>query len=295
MGFLLGASSGSDFIEIETTNQSIQKTAFKNSERSIDKTLQTYRFKAKNIFKYDLNWIEENEYIAICNLLEKYSMVAEGLFLVPIPFSEYPAESIIFAYTVHSGYYTSNPELEFPDSFYTELSSINQNKMKVYDNNSNVLFGKWSTFIFTFNVSDFIARFQRIDRLTLQINGMMTSPMNIFIWCYSQSKWINLKTFSHHKAEDLNSSKFYNNKLMFGQVSTMQGTNSVMDDFTDSSGYCKFRIMSNENPVNGNNIQFARLFINGYYVNSEDSNSLEDFTSYFTGAGRSGVLTFSEV
>lgn len=309
MGFLLGRL-GTTLTEIETTNQNIKQDCFDLTQRSVDKSLQSYSFKEKLFASYEFQYLDDGDYEDLLALVKHRNTLRPNLMLVPIPYSEQSASCIIspdgvnqiasYGMTVSA---TTLPwNIALNSLTLTELSAGDYTKINTYDSeyirqdaDDGVPY-----YVFQFNLSDFISAFsaKQIRRLTLEWVGMNSSPYRFHIWDSLHSEWFLMdeKYFYDSTAFDIpsGSGAFSLYKGLVSSLSLPNGYDSINGTFVDANGLVNIMVSTKEGFQNIM-LQYVRLFVNGYYVKAMSPQSFENFSTGFTGAGRTGTLELEEI
>jgi hypothetical protein len=306
MGFLIGKSNEA-LTEIETTAQRISFDAFIDSSRSINKTLQTYQYKEKGSFKYEMSFLSDSDYRAITNIARNRNSLREGLFTIPIPYSHYSNASILVPSTTtnkaYSGNSTNKPwEAALNSLIDTEFTTIEYDSIDTYDIdyvNLAAVTAKYNYMIFSFDLSSFVSLFdeREIRRLTLCINGMNSSPIRFFAYSPTSENWYNIEDYYYYDSTAFDApygeGLFSLNKQLVASLALPWGLDSIATDFLSSN---KVYFMAVTGAVNQSLIaQYVRCFVNGYWVSPASVLDLENFATAFTGAGRTGNLELQEI
>lgn len=311
MGFLLGKIDAA-LTEFETTNQDIKFDSFLNSNRSINKTAQTYQYKEKGSFKYEFQYMQDAEYASMLKLIKDRNTLHQGMYLVPIPFSLSPTKSVLapeFGTANQVWYALSNGEYSFPwktkfdDLAKEELTEAEYGKVSVYDTNYiglTATTGYRPYFLLQFDLSDFITEFgdDVLRRATLGICGMNCSPIRIFAWSPLLEDWYNITDVYQYDATafDLSGAGAFSlNKSMTASLSLPYGCTNFADTFVDGNdSTIKFMMaggLTEQNLI----LQHAKLFVNGYWVFQDGVQDIENYMTSFIGAGRMGNLELTEI
>lgn len=307
MGFLIGKSSDT-LSEFETTNQRITPSTFRNIERSIDKTLQSFQFKEKLAFEYELQYMTDAYYQDLLALLKNRSSLREGFILMPIPWSADQSKGVLKpVYGSANKIYYSNPGVEpwtismgtIGKTEFTEVQYgyIATNDTTYFSQAANA--SSYNGLIFEFDMAAFITAYTSkvMRRFTLGFLGMNSSPVRFFIWSPTQAAWYLIEDLYYYDDTAFDTpgaGAFSLNKQLIAAFQHPWGTTGMYEDFVDSSTKKVF-IMACTNTVNqALMIQYARLFVNGYYVAADDPEDIENFSTAFTGAGRTGNIKFQE-
>ncbi|MFA6198651.1 MAG: hypothetical protein WC734_05915 [Patescibacteria group bacterium] len=301
---MLGKSN-STLSTFTTTNQRISYDTGKIMERSVNRAMQSYRFTEKGNFQYEYQFLTEADYRTLIYMLNDRNSLRDGLFLLPIPYSDNSATAIYTPlYNTHN-VYTISDDATAPWgmalSAITKVQADNTNtaKLATYDTDYlNVAASSlyYSGFIFQFNINAFVAAFSQneIRRLTLQINGMNSSPVRLFCWNVSRSTWYLMDDFRYFDDSQFTDGSFYLYKQIVGQLGPTYGEVSVGDSYLDGNDIVTFMLVGNE--LNQQVMaQYVRLFVNGFWVDPEEPMDIENYMVSFTGAGRQGTLNLSEV
>lgn len=319
MGFLI-AKPNAAFTSFVTVNQRVQYNSFRNPERSINKTLQTYQFKEKGDFSYEFNYMTEAEFRSLFYIVKNRSSLREGLLLIPVPYSEYESYcNLTPTYnTTNKAYWGALAaaggipwEKAYADLGKSELSEAEYGKINIDDTNYLELAATAATykyFLFDFDLTNFINGFsyKEIRRLTLPWIGMSSSPVRFFIWSPTQYAryllnptketigWYNIDDKYYYDDEKISTSSFYLNRALVSAFALPYGNSSIYTDFLDGSNLVKIMAVTGE--VNKSLLlQYVRLLVNGYHVCPVDPEDFENYANAFTGAGRTGVLRMSEI
>jgi len=305
MGFLIGKGN-EDLQEFETTNQDIKFLDFKNPERSINKSAQSYAFREKGEFSYEFQFMSETYYRNLLYLCKNRSSLREGMILIPIPYASQQSSCILKPTysTSNKFYYGSSAPANIPwdkkltDLAYAEISSTQYGYIRVDDSNSINLVPSpnYNFYLAQFSLSDFITNFSYKDlrRLTLSYIGMNSSPMRFFIWSPTYLTWYLIDDRFYYDDSSFADTAFYLRKQLVSSFTLPWGNTSIYSDFVDGSGNVMFMIAGGtvNQPLL---LQYLRLFVNGYWVMATDPQDFENYSVAFTGAGRDGNLKLMEL
>ena len=304
MGILIGKAHET-LTEYDVTNQSVDNSRFQTKNRSINKTLQSYAWKEKSSIKYDLDFIEDDDFKSLTYLIANKSSLHEGYITVPIPYSNEKTKCI------HSFGGVINPSstdvvkqyngIKTVDTFNpttdgTEITTVEYSDISTYDDGygefTNTGSGNWLTF--EYNISDFLSTFsyQEVKRFTLAYFGMKSSPIKFYLWDYLNESWYNIEDFYYYDETQFEDPSFALNYQMAATFSLPFGYANINDNFI-SSGKIMFGVQSSSTtePMIA---QYVKMFINGYQVIIDDPESF-DYRDYFTGMGRRGQLSLLEI
>lgn len=320
MGFFIGKSNTA-LTEFDTVGQKPKFSSFKNVDRSVNKTIQSYMFKEKGEFSYDFNYLDEADYRSLLTILHNRNSLREGMFLLPIPYSHESTKAIlpVTLANAHKAYWfrttddpadmtfgvadpptfdavastefnNNAPAVNYSEATYQAIDAYDTSAVRIAASST-----EYSGLVFVFDLTDFIAEWSAAElrRLTFVMHGMESSPVRFFIYNHTQSAWYLIDERYYYKNTDFTESSFFLNKQLVAQFGLPWGDNSINADYLASS---KAYIMAVPSAIDTSIlVQYVRLFVNGYWVIAEDPEDIEDFAESFTGAGRSGGLTFLEV
>jgi hypothetical protein len=300
MGILIGKSDAT-LTNFEVTGQNVSFSSFRNTQRSISKAGQIYQFQEKGSFDLDFNYMSNGDYQSLSHILRNRNSLRDGLIFQPIPYAGDASTILDFTDkgTTNKAYKFSTPSEPMANgpTRSSEFSSSEYDEVKAYDTSAVEIAaaaGNYAGYWMDFNISSFLSTYsyKELRRLTLVIHGMKTSPVRFGIYDVLNSVWVPLVDKYEYNS-DLTSSSFYLYRQLVAQAATPWGSNTLYDNFAPS-GHVQFLITSaNVNVPMA--LQYARLFINGYWVGEEESGNFENFATAFTGAGRSGQLKLVEL
>lgn len=309
MGFLLGKLSDASLTEFETTNQDLKFDEFEIAERSVDKSLQSYLFKEKLFAQYEFQFMQNSEYQNLLYMVKHRNSLRPGLMLLPIPYSHSYEDCIIspdgvnnlafYGMTVNATTYPWNIPLN--SLTLTELSAGDYTKINTYDStyirqdaDDGVPY-----YVFQLDLNDFCNTFsyKELRRLTLEWIGMNSSPYRFFIWDYLHSQWFSVEDKYHYDSTSFDipsgSGAFSLYKGLICNFTCPNGYESIYDGFM-TNGIVTLMVSTGAGFQNIL-LQYFRLFVNGYYVKAMSPQSFENFSTSFTGAGRTGTLILEEM
>jgi hypothetical protein len=300
MSILIGKSDAT-LTAFNVTGQTPTPNSFRNMARSINKSGQVYQFREKMGYDLEFNYMPDSDYQTLSAILRNRNSLREGLIFQPIPYAG-AASSIIDlsgAGAVNKAYKfaTDTDPLVFTGSK-TEFNSTEYGYVSAY-NSSYVNWdsggGDYNGFILKFSLAAFIAAFasQELRRLTLVIHGMKTSPVRFAIWDQVNSSWYPIDDRFEYNSAQLTTAGFYLYRQLVTAMGTPWGTNTLFDNYA-ADGTVTFMVVAG-NPAEPMALQYARLFVNGYWVMEDEGGNFESFASAFTGAGRSGTLKLLEI
>lgn len=300
MGFLVGKSNQA-LSTIECQNQKIKFDNFPLNDRSIDKLLHNYQFKEKGEFMYEFDYMSDTDYRTLLYLFKNRNSLREGFLLVPIPYSEQSSKTVrlfdgdpdkVYSYSVLSAPWNtalgSISKTEFSAGDYTAIGAYNSSYVELTG-----LSGRWKGYIFELDLNDFFTAFsyKELRRVTLVVNGMVSSPMRFFAWDYTNSEWYNITDYFYYDDTSLADAGFYLHKQMVGSLSLPWGSDALYDNFVSGT---KMTFMLAGAQTKSTLIQYVRTLINGFLVACEE-HDLENFATVFTGSGRTGNVKLLEV
>jgi hypothetical protein len=314
MGMQLGKSNAT-LTTFDVSGVDVDFEDFSNEDRSINKSLQAYMFKEKGEFSYDFSHMDEADYRNMLEMILNRNSLREGLLHLPIPYSHESTKAIlpVTQANAHKAYWfrtTDDPSdtsvvtfgVADPPTFdavaSTEFTNGEYNDIDAYDTNSVEIAAsstQYSGLVFVFDLTDFVGEWssQELRRLTLAFHGMKSSPIRFFIYNHTQSAWYLIDERYYYDDTDFSDAAFNLNKQLVAQMSVPWGDDSIASDYLASN---KAYIMIVPNAVDTLIlVQYIRLLVNGYWVKSPRSKDIENFANEFTGAGRSGSLTFAEM
>jgi hypothetical protein len=312
MGFLLGKTSDAALSEFETTNEKVNYNAFGNNERSINKSLQTYRYREKGAFSYEFQYMSDTDYENLLYIINNRNSLREGMILLPISAAEIDTTCILTPTygTTHKAWklngMTTKPWLsELGDITKTELSQSEYTDIGAYDTSYVELASdatNYQGFLLQFDLTNFLAAksYKQLRRLTLPIIGMRSSPARVFLWSPYRSLWYLVDDRYYYDSTSfddptLGSASFSLNKQIVVAQSLPWGSASMYDEFVNgTSKVVTFMVCANalsQSMV----INLARLYVNGCWVAADDPNDFENWSTPYIGSGRSGTLKLSEI
>lgn len=310
MGFLLGRLGDSSLTEFETTNQDIKHNDFEINERSVDKSLQSYSFREKLFAQYEFQFMTDTEYKNLLYLVKHRNSLRPNLVLLPIPYSHEYAKCIYlpdginnicsYGMTVNSTTYPWNIPLN--SLIQTEITANDYAKINTYDSNYIRQDGDDGVpyYVFQFPLGDFTSAFsyQELRRLTLTWVGMNSSPYRFFIWSPLRSTWFLMDDKFHNDSTSFDipsgNGAFSLYKGLVTGFSCPPGYDSIKDGFLDGNNIINIMVSAAKgfSPIM---LQYVRLFVNGFYVKALSPQSFENYSTSFTGAGRTGNLMLEEL
>ena len=180
----------------------------------------------------------------------------------------------------------------------TELDSTNYGYIGANDSSASsvALPIVHSAALFKFKLTDFFSSFseKELRRLTLAVLGMNSAPIRFFIWSPTYEQWYNIDDRDYYDHGQFDSSAFSLNKQLIASFTLPWGITSMADHFVDDNDFVHIMYCPS---TAGTQLtcQYVRLFVNGYWVLASDPQDFENFSSSFTGAGRSGNLKLLEM
>jgi hypothetical protein len=300
MSILIGKSY-STLSAYDVTNQQVSFDSFRNLNRSIDKSGQLYQFREKGSFELEFNYMTNSDYQSLSHILRNRNSMSDGLIFQPIPYAGAASTILDFNDSRHKGYYigsTSNLINAGIPGGSAEFSSGDYNKIKVYNSDKIQYVGEHNNYVgfeLIFDLSDFLSVFnyKELRRLTLVIHGMETTPVRFAILDQVSGIWFPIND-CYAYAADLTDSAFYLYRQIVSSLCTPWATNTLYDNYIANDGKAHFMVVAawpNEIMC----LQYARLFINGYWVAEDEGGGFENYATAFTGAGRSGTLKLIEL
>lgn len=308
MSMMLGKSNAA-LTSFEVQNQTITPTTGQLSRRAVNRSASAYRFREKLSINYEFNYFADSVYQNLRYMVDNRNSLREGLFCLPIPYSESSTKCILNPLkSTHPAYYvqpTSKPwTLAWAALALNELTDAQYGYINVYDTNYvNIVASatNYRAFILEFDLTEFLAAFsyKELRRLTLQVNGMNSSPVRFFVYAPLSDTWYNIddRVYSNSGDFDLpsGSGAFSLHKQLVAQLGCPWSYDSLYDDFVNSSTKKVTFMVAGGNLNQSLMMQYVRLFVNGLWVYPTDDTNLENYATAFTGAGRSGVLALEEV
>lgn len=298
MGILLGKSSDT-LTNFEVTNQQPSFQSFRNVNRSINKAAQIYQFKEKGQFDLEFNYMTNSDYQALSHILRNRNSLRDGLIFQPIPYAGDASTICDFSGEgyPHKAYKSYGTTIYNIPGGKTEISTGEYDNINVFDGASvtqAAVASNYSAFLLKFNLTDFFNAFslKELRRLTLVIYGMRQSPISFYVYDQVGETWYNIVD-RYENNSDMTVSDFYLNRQLVAQLSTPWGANTLYDNYC--LDYTVTFMIVGQNLNTAMTLQFARLFVNGYWVGEDESGGFEAYATAFTGAGRSGSLKLMEL
>jgi hypothetical protein len=298
MSILIGKSSDA-LSSFEVTNQTPAFDSFRNTQRSIDKSGQIYQFREKGSFDLEFNYMTDAQYQDVSHILRNRNSLRDGLVFQPIPYAGSASSILTLDGSINKAYkmvdVSSDPMThnltgtEFSGGDYTAVSAYNSSKVEMPA--APLVFGG---FLLRFSLAAFFSAFshKELRRLTLVIHGMETSPVRFAIYDQVNAAWYPIDDrYSYNN--DLTAPAFNLYRQLVAQVSTPWGMNTLYDNFAADNTVWFMIVAGSQNEAML--LQYARLFVNGYWVAEEESGNFEKFSVAFTGAGRTGTLRLIEL
>lgn len=309
MGFKIGKASDT-LNEFEVIDQQITQNNGQRTQRSINRTLQEFRFQEKANISMNLDFITNANFRTLKKLLGNRNDLKEGFMLIPIPYQDDAEFTFIGKVAGNSSpvpslikkIETSATTIEVPtDAGFSEIAQADYNAIDTFDTNEFELTAtandKRFRVLVDIDVSTFVTAHSapEIDRLGLLVFGMKSSPVKFYIFNNTTSQWYFINQFRHEDSNDFSTAGFFRNKQLFASFSLPWGDDSIQDDYLDSN-VAHFLI---EGPlVDSGQIslyfQHIKAFVNSFNV-IPDADLAFNFRDVTTVTGRRTTLDFLEI